>query len=217
MTKILRVLAMTACVIIFSFLANPLFSQNADKLLADATEKMKAHQSVNMEFTYQMFNAGAGINETTEGTALLSGDAYRLEIAGQLIISDGKTIWTVLTDAQEVQVNDAEGGEDAFSPTNMLTDYKENYNAKLKMEINELNGKDVYLLELIPREVKNFEKVNLFLLRDDLQPFRIELFDFNESVYKYTVNSFEAGKELPESTFEFSTEEFPDFDVIDMR
>ncbi len=217
MTKTNSLMILSAIAVMAIFLANPLFGQRAEKILADATEKMKSHQSVRMDFSYQMFNPGAGINETTEGTALISGDAYRLEIAGQLIISDGETIWTVLVDAEEVQVNDAAEGDEAFSPTKMLTDYKENYASKFISEIKELNGKDVYLLELIPNETKNFEKVNLFLMRDDLQPYRIELYDFNESVYKYTLTSFQADVEVPNNAFGFSETEFQGFDVIDMR
>jgi outer membrane lipoprotein-sorting protein len=203
--------------LILFILANQLCAQNAEKILADATEKMKSFKTIKLDFTYQMFNAGAGINETNEGSAILSGDKYRLEIAGQVIISDSITLWTIITDAGEVQVNEAGTGEDAFSPTKMLTDYKENYTSKLIKEVTELNGKNVYLLELIPHEVKNFEKVNLFLLSDDLQPYRIELFDFNESVYKYTLNNFQTGIELPQNAFSFTEEEFPGFDVIDMR
>jgi len=218
MQKSLKASITAVLVIITAFLPTiTMTGQNAEKILADATGKMKAHTSIQMEFSYQMVNPEAGINETTQGKAVMSGDKYRLEIASQMIISDGKTLWTVLTDAEEVQVNDATEGEDAFSPTKMLTDYKENYSSKLISGVNELNGRSVYLLELVPHEVKNFMKVNLFLIRDNLQPYRIELFDFNESVYKYTLNNFETGVTLQPDVFTFSEKEFPGFDVIDMR
>jgi outer membrane lipoprotein-sorting protein len=164
-----------------------------------------------------MENPDANINETTLGKVLVSGEKYRLEVAGQLVISNGETLWTVIEDAEEVQVNDVYDDDESFSPTKMLTDYTKDYKSKLDPKVDELNGLDVYLLELTPNEKKSFKKVNLYVNKEEMQPYRMEIFDFNNSVYTYTLTTFLPNVEVSDKDFTFVEADFPDFDVIDMR
>jgi len=219
MKKIFAVCSITLVLFLFNASAGMAQSNNkkASEILDEVTQKTKAYKSIIMEFTYQMENPGANINEVTNGKVMVSGDNYRLEIAGQLVISDGETIWTVIEDAEEVQVNEVSEDDENFSPTRLLTDYSEDYKSKLEPKINELNGVSVYLLELTPNEKKSFEHVNLYIRKDVMQPYRMEIYDSNQSVYTYTINKFETDTEIPDTQFKFSETEFPDFDIIDMR
>ncbi len=192
-------------------------NKKASEILDKVTQKTKSYKSIIMEFTYQMENPEANINEVTKGKVIVSGDNYRLEIAGQLVISDGETLWTVIEDAEEVQVNEVSEDDESFSPTKLLSDYSKDYKSKLEPKINELNGVSVYLLELTPNKKKSFGHVNLYIKKDVMQPYRMEIFDSNQSVYTYTINKFETDKEIPDNVFTFSEDEFPDFDIIDMR
>lgn len=192
-------------------------NKRASEILEQVTEKTKSYNSIEMEFDYRMENPNANINELTQGKVLVSGDKYRLDIAGQLVITDGETIWTVIEDAGEVQINEVFEDDDSFSPTKILSDYSEDYKSKLDPKVEELNGMGVYLLELMPKEEKTFQNVNLFIKRDEMQPYRMEIYDYNGSVYTYTITSFKTDVGVSDSDFTFSEDEFPDFDVIDMR
>lgn len=192
-------------------------NKRASGILEEVTEKTKTYNSIEMEFDYRMENPDANINELTKGKVLVSGDKYRLDIAGQLVITDGETIWTVIEDAGEVQINEVFEDGDSFSPTKILSDYSEDYKSKLDSKVDELNGVGVYLLELTPKEEKTFQKVNLFIKRDEMQPYRMEIYDYNGSVYTYTITSFKTDLGVSDSDFTFSEDEYPDFDVIDMR
>lgn len=192
-------------------------NKQASEILKEVTEKTKSYKSIEMEFDYRMENPDANINEVTRGKVLVSGDKYRLDIAGQLVISDSETIWTVIEDAGEVQINEVFEDADSFSPTKMLSDYSEDYKSKLDKKVNELNGVSVYLLELTPNDKKTFKKVNLFVKKNEMQPYRMEIFDYNNSTYTYTITSFKTDLDITDADFTFSEEEFPDFDVIDMR
>ena len=192
-------------------------NKRASEILEQVTKKTKSYKSIAMDFDYRMENPGANINELTQGKVLVSGDKYRLDIAGQLVITDGETIWTVIEDAGEVQINEVFEDDDSFSPTKILSDYSEDYKSKLDPKVEELNGVGVYLLELTPKEEKTFQNVNLFIKRDEMQPYRMEIYDYNGSVYTYTITSFKTDVGVTESDFTFSEDEFPGFDVIDMR
>lgn len=192
-------------------------SKRATEILKEVTDKTKSYNAIEMEFDYRMENPEANINEVTRGKVLVSGDKYRLDIAGQLVICDSETIWTVIEDAEEVQINEVVEADDTFSPTKMLSDYSKDYKSKLDPKVEELNGVGVYLLELTPNDKKTFKKVNLFVKKDEMQPYRMEIFDYNNSTYTYTITSFNTSLDVSDADFTFSESEFPDFDVIDMR
>lgn len=191
--------------------------KQASEILEEVTQKTKAYKSINLEFNYQMENADANINEITTGKATMSGDKYRLDISGQTIISDGLIVWTVLNDAKEVQVNDVAEGDDVFTPTKLLTSYGEQYKSKLIPKITSLLGKNVHTLELTPNQNKSFDKVNLYIDKDKMQLFVIEIFDKSGSKYTYKITRFETNQPVDDKTFIFSEKEFPGYYVIDMR
>jgi len=219
MTSIPKVLLATIALLIFSIPQTNAQSKDkqATDILDEVTAKTKAYESIKMDFTYQMENPEANINETTSGSALVSGDKYRLDIAGQLVISDGTTLWTVIKDAEEVQVNEVNDNNEAFSPTKMLTDYSKNYKSKLISKTQAVNGVEVYILELTPNKKENFKNVNLYVRRSEMQPYRIEIYDYNGSVYTYTLTSFKPNVAVKAGDFSFVESQYPDYEIIDMR
>ncbi|NLO49949.1 MAG: outer membrane lipoprotein carrier protein LolA [Bacteroidales bacterium] len=219
MTSIPKVLLATIALLIFSIPQTNAQSKDkqATDILDEVTAKTKAYESIKMDFTYQMENPEANINETTSGSALVSGDKYRLDIAGQLVISDGTTLWTVIKDAEEVQVNEVNDNNEAFSPTKMLPDYSKNYKSKLISKTQAVNGVDVYILELTPNKKENFKNVNLYVRRSEMQPYRIEIYDYNGCVYTYTLTSFKPNVAVKAGDFSFVESQYPDYEIIDMR
>lgn len=97
--------------------------KTADQLLKAVIEKTRSTPNLKIEFLYQMINTKAGINEKKNGTLFLNGDAYKVLIDGQTIVSDGKTVWTYLPESNEVMISNAGTGDEALSPTSLLNSY----------------------------------------------------------------------------------------------
>lgn len=199
---------------IIALLAMTVVAQNdkARSILDDVSAKTKAFKSIKIEFTYKMENPGQNINESFSGTLFSKGDSYKLLFSGQEVISDGKTVWTYLKDAAEVQVNVASKDDDSFTPTNLLSTYSDNFKAKL---LNE-NSKQ-YTVELTPVQKKNFNKVKVVIDKAKKIVNSLTIFDKNGSTYTYTVKKFETDAPFKDSMFTFKTEDHPGVDVIDMR
>jgi outer membrane lipoprotein-sorting protein len=211
--KILPVVLMLLPAVVFSQSKN----KDASRILKEVTDKTKSYNSIKLEFTYQMENPDANINEVTQGVALVSGDKYQLDIAGQKIISNGKTIWTIIPDAEEVQVNDVSEDSEGFSITRMLNSYNQDFKSKLLPKITTMDGKNIYALDLTPIKKKAFEKVQLFIDKDKMQPYAIVIYDQNGSVYTYKITSFIENVPVEDKDFVFNEADYPDYDVIDMR
>ena len=163
-----------------------------------------------------MDNASAKIHETETGILTVKGDKYRLDIAGQRVISDSKTSWTYVADANEVQINTVEDDDNALTPTKLLTSYSENYKSKLVNEINK-DGRAVYVIDLKPNTEKNFTNVELQIDKELYRIVRIAIQDKSGNTFSYIVNKFEPNVPVKDTDFTFDPKEFPGVEVIDMR
>jgi len=190
--------------------------KDAEQILKEVTEKTKSYTSLKIEFTYNMDNPEANIHESESGTLLVKGDKYRLNIAGQVVISDGVTIWTYIKDANEVQVNTVEEDEEIITPTKLLSSYYENYKSKLIREENK-GGRILQVIELKPNVEKSYSKVELTIDKELLRITRIAVQDKNGNTFSYIVNDFKTNVPLKDTDFAFDAKEFPGVDVIDMR
>jgi outer membrane lipoprotein carrier protein len=207
-----------ANILLASFLSLGTYAQStADELLKTIVDKTNAYESLEIDFTYIMLNEAAGIREEKEGKVYVKGDAYKLLIAGQAVISDGKTVWTYLEESREVMINDAEEGEDAITPGNLLTSYYNDFSASF-VNVKENAAKGLKTIELKPQEGKAFSKMQLAVDEAKLQIDSFSVFDNNGSNFIYKINKMKTDVELQPEMFTFNPEDFPELeDIIDMR
>ena len=103
---------------------------NADALIRVLVDQIKSHKNVEMAFSYQLSPDGKTLGDSQKGHAWLQGEAYKVEMAEQQTISDGKTIWSYLIDDEEVMVSNASEGTDN-TPLKLLTSLDKSYVATL--------------------------------------------------------------------------------------
>ena len=65
------------------------YAQDANNILEELNSKTNSYENIKATFSYKMLNKEAGIDESTNGTLMVEGDKYNLNIAGQIVISDG--------------------------------------------------------------------------------------------------------------------------------
>ena len=142
------------------------FAQEVDTkakgILDKLSAKTKAYKTINAEFQFTLNNKTEGINESQVGSVQIKGNKYILSIAGQEVISNGKDIYTILKDAEEVQINNVpdEDEEGFISPNTIFTLYEDGFKYKY---VKEENGD--HLINLYPKEVedKDFHRIVLYV------------------------------------------------------
>jgi outer membrane lipoprotein carrier protein len=199
------------------FIANILTAQSVDKkaiaILDEISAKTKSYKTLRIEFSYTMENVKEKVKDNFNGTLLSKGDKYKLSIAGQDVISDGKTSWTYLKDAKEVQINDIGTDDESFTPTKMLTSYSANYNSKF---IEEKNNNQV--IELTPKKKgKTLIKVRLTIDKLKKQVSSFVMYDKSGNTFTYTVNKFISDPPLADKEFVYNKADHPGVEVVDMR
>jgi len=189
----------------------------ADLILKEVSTKTKASKAIKIDFTYTIENKAQKKKDTRTGSLLSKGDKYRLSIAGQTVISDGKTIWTYIKDANEVQINSVGSDEDSFTPTKLLNSYKDNYRAKFYQETKQ-EGKAIQVIELIPlKKGKKLVKVLLGIDKAQKQVYSFTVYNKDGSTYSYKIKNYLTGQSFPDAEFIFKTSSYPGVEVIDMR
>lgn len=188
-------------------------AQDAETMFKSAVDKLKSYDNIEIAFDYNMINTEAGIYETMEGAGFLQGDAFKLLIMGQIIISDGTTTWTYNTDAQEVMISDVDKTENN-TPLAIVDSYYDNITAKF---VDNANGseKKIEIKSLIGNE--NFKKLVVTMDSNTLEIKDIHLFDNDNTEFVYVIKRFVTNQKLPADFFTFKESDFPDAEIIDMR
>jgi outer membrane lipoprotein-sorting protein len=190
--------------------------KSSDDILKEVSEKTKSFSSIRISFTYNMDNPSAKVHESETGILLVKGDQYRLDIAGQKVISDNKTVWTYIAESNEVQINAVEEDKNVLTPTRLLTSYSEDYKSKLVGEVTR-DGRAQYVIELKPNADKSFTNVELNVDKELLRITRIAIQDKSNNTFSYMVNKFEPDVTVKDTEFIFNEKDYPGVEVIDMR
>ncbi|HPF00489.1 MAG TPA: outer membrane lipoprotein carrier protein LolA [Bacteroidales bacterium] len=186
------------------------------KAILDAlSAKLDALETMKFEFSYTMTNTAENINETKTGSIYIKDDKYRLYIADQLIICDGTTIWTILKEDKEVQINSVDP-TNQNTPNKMLTSYNKNYKAKFIKEAPKA-GIIMQTLDLTPLTAQSFYKVRLEINKSKNMVYSSTIYDKNGTTYTYLVTNFIENPKVFESRFTFNKADYPDYSINDMR
>lgn len=190
--------------------------KEAEKLLKDVITQTSSYKNFKADLSYTMVNVEMGIDEKKSGIIYVQGDSYRIEMEGQIIISDGSTIWTYLQDSEEVMVSDVEDNEESISPTKILTKYNDSYKAKFGQDKKYKNS-NLKEICLKPNDHKNFEKMSVMVNASKLSLESFSVYDVNGNVFTYHINDLLSDIDIPVGTFFFDTQKYPDVEIIDMR
>lgn len=208
----MKKLILTSWILLLTIAISAQSDKKAQTILNEVSAQTKSYKTVRIEFTYQMENTAQKINDSYKGVLVSKGDKYKLTISGQDVISDGKTVWTFLKDANEVQVNSVGDNEEAITPTSLLTTYSQNFKAKLIKETPQQ-----HIIELTPIQKKNFNKVKVVINRTKKMVESLSIYDKNGSVYSYIVNKMDVNQNFYDTMFTFKPADHPGVEVIDMR
>lgn len=184
---------------------------NADMLIRLVVDQLKSHKNVEMVFTYQISPDGKNLGESEKGHAWLQGEAYKIEMANQQTISDGKTIWSYLIEDEEVMVSNATDGTDN-TPLKLLTSLDESYVATL----TGIDAQGTASIELANPKGQ-YKRVTLKINTKKTELKSADIYMDDGSKVVITVEEMKFDQKLDDKFFTFDTKKHPKVDVIDMR
>jgi len=190
------------------------------KTVLDAlSAKAKGYSSFSADFEYTL--KSAEVNETQKGSVMMKGQTkYKVKIAGQEVVCDGKTVWTYIADAKELQISDLpeEGDEDGnlLNPANAFHMYQKGF--KYKHEGTAVaEARNVEVIKLFPMDPtkKNYHTIVLNIDTQKMELVSMIMKGKDGNVYTYKLKNFKAN--IPVTDSEFVFDESRADDIIDLR
>ncbi len=187
-------------------------NEKATAALRELTLKLKNSKQLRIEFTFKLDNKEARIHEEKKGTMWLSGNKYKILLDGQIIVNDGKTLYTYLPRANEVQISEPEAEGQNLSPLSMISDYEKKYRSKYIRD-----RKGVLVIDLLPLESSRFYKIRLELNSSDNQLKSLALYEREGNTFTYSIDKFESPRSVDPTLFTFNKNDYPGVEIVDLR
>tara|TARA_R110002050_G_scaffold71771_6_gene154373 strand:- start:5596 stop:6234 length:639 start_codon:yes stop_codon:yes gene_type:complete len=189
------------------------FSQNkAKNLLNEVSEKVKGYDNISIDFKYVLENTSENIKQETKGGVILQGDKYKLNILGVTRLYDGKTLYSISPEDEEVTISsESDNEEDAITPSKMLSFYEDGYMYALDVEQN-IKGRKIQYVKLTP--IDSDSEIKYILLGIDANTkhiYSLIQVGKNGSKTTLTVNSFKTNEPLSKSLFTFDANKYKDY------
>jgi outer membrane lipoprotein carrier protein len=190
----------------------------AKKVLDAVSNKFKSYKAVQSNFTLQVEDAHGKVQGTKKGTVFMKGQKYRVNITGQEIYSDGKSVWTYDKAANEVTITQLDASGSGITPQKLFTSfYDKDFLYKLNGE-KKVAGKVVQEIELTPVDkTKAFHKVYLLVDKKTQNVYSTKVLEKNGNKYSYTVNTMNGKAAVPDETFVFNAGAHPGVEEVDLR
>ena len=194
-----------------------LFAQ--DQVAKDVLDKLskttKSYKNIIIDFDFILENKSQNINDKKTGRLEMQEDKFRLVIADQTIINDGKSQWVYLAAMNEVQIMEHDPEDDMMSPNKLFTIYEKDYKYTYVGAESE-NKKRLQIIDLFPKESSAFIKVTLAVDEAQYQLNKITIRDKNGGAYTYEVTTFTTNL-ANLAPFTFNLSDYPNVEVIDLR
>lgn len=192
----------------------------AKKILDKVSAKTKSYETIQIKFSYTIEDKKENVNETNKGYAFLKGNKYKLMIPGTEVFSDGKTVWSYIKDAEEIDITEpGEEEESIFNPAKLFTIYEKGFKYSYLGE-NKESAVKYAVIDLFPENPgqKEYSRIRLFIDIEKDQIYSIKTFGKNGVDYTITVDEFKSGVKLPDALFVFDKSKYPaTVEVVDMR
>ncbi len=206
---------MKKLMLLFAFLvvatvANAQSSSKAKALLDDVYAKVKSYDNIFVDFKFNLKNDEAGINQETRGDVTLANEKYIFNYLGSQQLYDGKKVYTIVPENEEVTIEDQSEDEDAMTPSKMLTFYKEGHNYAWDI-LQNVQGRKIQYVKLTP--IDSNTEIKSRLLGIDIETKHIyNLIETGKNGTKTTiiVNSFKTNQPLSPTLFTFDEAKFED-------
>ena len=203
--------------IIFSLLFSSItaFAQSGKEVLDATAQLLTKSTATRVVFTGTNFS---GTQETGNfgGTIVLKGSKYNLESDMIRAWFDGKTLWTILANSEEINVSEPTPEElQSMNPLSFINLYKQGFN--LTCDKMDYNGTAAYIVKLHPTAASNsIAEMSVIVSQATKLPLSIRMKKGNDW-FRIRITACELNLKFDDNFFRFDQGLFPSYDVIDLR
>ena len=188
------------------------YDPQALQVLDAMSNKYRQVEAFKAEFSQQLINESAGLDETISGRIAVKGGMFVLDVAGQRIFNNGTDVFSYNPEIKEVTISPYDPEDQEINLGNVYDLYKKGF----KYNLAETTPEGDRIIELDPESRdKSYFKIKMNInAKDELNSFTV--FERTGNKYTYLINAFMPA-DLPDSHFTFDVSKYPNVEVIDFR
>ncbi len=214
MKKVLALLLVAVTCVSFTAQAQ---DAKAKAILDKLSAKLKTMSSLKANFVFAMNDAKGNSKGSKSGAFRMKGNNFKVTMAAQQIICDGRTVWTYLVSDKEVQVANYDPNAQSISPAKLFSgSYSKDFKSVYAGE-KTVSGKKVDVIEMTPVSTKGFKKVVLYVDKASSMINGGIMYDKSGSSYSYTISGVTPNAKVSDADFTFDPKKNPGVEVIDLR
>lgn len=204
-------------VMVSSFIMN-IYAQKSDnqskKIMDIVLNHYKNQKNNYFKFSYGNGNNGK-ITKIQTGIFYSTPSYYKLKIMETEQIFDGKKVYNINNDEQEVTIAKANGSEVTLSPTSYLNNYHKNYNTSYlgKRKINNIS---VDLIKLVPMNSNGIKYIHLYINTVSKHIVKIEQYANNNELNTITITDYKANQNLSKDMFVFDRNNYKNYLITEL-
>lgn len=215
--KKLFTLSILFCSLIFNAQDQDL---KAKVILDDLSKTTKTYKTISAEYSFTILNKDGKQLEKQSGKVLIKGDKFKLEIPGNTIVCDGKTLWNYNKDAKEVTIKNFDASnEDQLNPSKIFTMYEKGYKYKYDKD-EKIGAVNCAIIDLFPAdkpEKKKFHTIKLYVDKTKKQVVQLKMFMKDGGKQIYEIKTLKPNTEMADASFVFDIKGFKADQINDER
>jgi len=189
----------------------------SSQILDKVSKNYRSYKTIKASFKIKIFNKQDKSSQTEKGNLFVKGKKFRVEMDGQDIYCDGKTMWTYLKDANEVQISNYNPKNSDINPSEIFTVYEKGFLSKFIGEGKKGNVVTEQI-ELTPTDKKKpFFKVKLTIDKVAKKIMDMTVMSKNGVESLYEITSFSPNIKIEDTFFKFDKKSQPGVVEIDLR
>ncbi len=207
-----RILFSTLLLTVIMGTGNAQSTTDTKNMMDRVSKKLQSYKTIKADFTFTLENEEEAINDTQEGSLVLAGDKYRLNLMGIVAICNGETLWTVNEELKEANIIDPAENE-LFNPKSIFTLYEKKFSyAPVK------STPEIAVVDLIPLEKEAaYSKIRMEIIKAKDQIAAVTYFSTDGNQYIITIKSLNTTLTADDKMFIFDSKQYPGVKVFDMR
>lgn len=207
-----KILLFLSCAFLLTSSVSAQNSAKAKALLDEVTAKVNSYQNIAIDFNFEMRNAMGDLQQESKGNVIIAKNNYELNFMGVKKISDGKKIYTISSEDEEVTISNFNANDpESLLPSELLTFYKKGYEYHWDI-LQNVKGRKIQYIKLKPTNSKS--ELKEVLLGIDSQTKNIyNKIDIAKNGTKsiLTVNSFKTNQTISKNHFTFTESMYPNY------
>jgi outer membrane lipoprotein-sorting protein len=187
----------------------------AIRILDSFSAKATKAPSVAMVFRMISTDLTENSSDTLNGSVIISGDKYRLDLEENTVWYDGETNWNYLNAEKEVTITRPDKKDHSFQnrPSEIFSMYKTGYKCRLTDE-----KQDSFIIDLFPEDISgDMIRVRVEIRKSDLNLISLEYKRRDDLVIDLQISEYDLKQKPDPGAFVFQKGKYKGVEINDMR